>query len=153
MQVVAFSVISAHSVANILVPSPAGPPRPRSRLPPPGLPPRPPRFSAMWANRREDGRRKEAGTLARPAWSRQNTQRLDAPQYNLAMADRVIHISEAEAVSDFAGLLARVRAGAEVVIESGKLPVAVIHAPLPPRHTISECTGALARRLGRGHGR
>jgi antitoxin (DNA-binding transcriptional repressor) of toxin-antitoxin stability system len=35
------------------------------------------------------------------------------------MADHVIHISEAEAVSDFAGLLARVRAGAEVVIESG----------------------------------
>lgn len=42
------------------------------------------------------------------------------------MADHVIHISEAEAVSDFAGLLARVRAGAEVVIESDKLPVAVV---------------------------
>jgi antitoxin (DNA-binding transcriptional repressor) of toxin-antitoxin stability system len=55
------------------------------------------------------------------------------------MADRIIHISEAEAASDFAGLLARVRAGAEVVIESGKLPVAVIHAPIPPRRTISEC--------------
>jgi antitoxin (DNA-binding transcriptional repressor) of toxin-antitoxin stability system len=51
--------------------------------------------------------------------------------YNRAMADDVIHISEAEAASDFAGLLARVRAGAEVVIESGKLPVAVIHAPIP----------------------
>jgi antitoxin (DNA-binding transcriptional repressor) of toxin-antitoxin stability system len=55
----------------------------------------------------------------------------------------VIHISEAEAASDFAGLLARVRAGAEVVIESGKLPVAVIHAPTPPRRTISECTALL----------
>jgi len=55
------------------------------------------------------------------------------------MADRVIHISEAEAASDFAGLLARVRAGAEVVIENGELPVAVIHAPAPPRRTISEC--------------
>ncbi|MGC1650973.1 MAG: hypothetical protein WA741_34540 [Candidatus Sulfotelmatobacter sp.] len=42
------------------------------------------------------------------------------------MADRVIHISEAEAASDFAGVLARVREGAEVVIESGKLPVAVV---------------------------
>jgi antitoxin (DNA-binding transcriptional repressor) of toxin-antitoxin stability system len=59
------------------------------------------------------------------------------------MADRVIHISEAEAASDFAGLLARVRAGAEVVIENGKLPVAVVHAPLPERRTIAECIALL----------
>jgi antitoxin (DNA-binding transcriptional repressor) of toxin-antitoxin stability system len=59
------------------------------------------------------------------------------------MADHVIHISEAEAARDFAGLLARVRAGAEVVIESGKLPVAVIHAPVPPRRSISECIALL----------
>ena len=37
--------------------------------------------------------------------------------YYLGMA--VIHISEAEAARDFAGLLARVRAGTEVVIEGG----------------------------------
>jgi antitoxin (DNA-binding transcriptional repressor) of toxin-antitoxin stability system len=63
------------------------------------------------------------------------------------MADRVIHISEEEAASDFASVLARVRAGAEVVIESesGKLPLAVIHLPMPPRRTISECI-ALAKR-------
>jgi antitoxin (DNA-binding transcriptional repressor) of toxin-antitoxin stability system len=56
------------------------------------------------------------------------------------MADHVnvIHVSEAEAARDVAGLLARVRAGAEVVIESGKLPVAVIHVPGPPRRTVSE---------------
>jgi antitoxin (DNA-binding transcriptional repressor) of toxin-antitoxin stability system len=59
------------------------------------------------------------------------------------MADHVIHISEADAARDFAGLLARVRAGAEVVIESGKLPVAVIHAPAPPRRSISECIALL----------
>jgi antitoxin (DNA-binding transcriptional repressor) of toxin-antitoxin stability system len=61
------------------------------------------------------------------------------------MADRVIHISEGEAASNFADVLARVRAGAEVVIESerGKLPVAVIHAPAPPRRTISECMALL----------
>lgn len=61
------------------------------------------------------------------------------------MADHVIHISEEEAARDFAGLLARVRAGVEVVIESesGKLPVAVIHAPVPPRRTISECIALL----------
>jgi antitoxin (DNA-binding transcriptional repressor) of toxin-antitoxin stability system len=52
-------------------------------------------------------------------------------------------MSEAEAASDFAGLLARVRAGAEIVIESGKLPVAVIHAPVPPRRSISECIALL----------
>jgi antitoxin (DNA-binding transcriptional repressor) of toxin-antitoxin stability system len=59
------------------------------------------------------------------------------------MADRVIHISEAEAASDFAGLLARVRAGAEVVIENGEHPVAVLHAPVPPRRSISECIALL----------
>ena len=37
------------------------------------------------------------------------------------MAKDVIHISEAEAASDFAALMARVRAGAEIVIENGEL--------------------------------
>lgn len=60
------------------------------------------------------------------------------------MAKPVIHISEIEAASNFAALLARVRARAEVVIEHDKLPVAVIHAPVPPRRAISECI-ALAK--------
>ncbi len=38
----------------------------------------------------------------------------------------VIHISEADAARDFAGLLARVRAGAEIVIESDARAVAVV---------------------------
>jgi hypothetical protein len=59
------------------------------------------------------------------------------------MADHVIHVSEAEAVSDFAEILARVRAGAEVVIESGKLPVAVIRAPVAARRLLSECIALL----------
>jgi prevent-host-death family protein len=54
------------------------------------------------------------------------------------MADNVIRISEAEAASDFAGLLARVRAGAEVVIESGKLPVAVVRPAEPYVRLLSE---------------
>ncbi len=49
-----------------------------------------------------------------------------------------IHISETEVARDFAGLLARVRAGADIVIENGKLPVAVLHAPAPPRRPIEE---------------
>jgi hypothetical protein len=36
-----------------------------------------------------------------------------------------------------------VRAGSEIVIESGALPVAVIHAPVPPRRSISECIALL----------
>jgi antitoxin (DNA-binding transcriptional repressor) of toxin-antitoxin stability system len=56
-----------------------------------------------------------------------------------------IHISEAEAARDFAALMARVRAGAEVVIENGTLPVAVIHSPVPARRSIAECI-ALARK-------
>ena len=59
------------------------------------------------------------------------------------MADHVIHVSEAEAASNFASLLARVRAGAQVVIESGNLAVAVIHAPAPARRTISESMALL----------
>ncbi len=54
------------------------------------------------------------------------------------MADPVIHISEAEAASDFANLLARVRAGAEVVIESGTMPVAVIRPAEPHVRLLSE---------------
>lgn len=54
------------------------------------------------------------------------------------MAERVIRVSEAEAASDFAGLLARVRAGAEVVIESGKLPVAVVRPAEPHVRLLSE---------------
>lgn len=60
------------------------------------------------------------------------------------MAKHVIHISEAEAASDFASLLARVRAGAEIVIENGERPVAVLHAADPARRSISECI-ALAK--------
>ncbi len=59
------------------------------------------------------------------------------------MTDHVIRVSEAEAASDFATLLARVRAGAEIVIESGQLPVAVVHAPVPLRRSISECIALL----------
>jgi antitoxin (DNA-binding transcriptional repressor) of toxin-antitoxin stability system len=55
------------------------------------------------------------------------------------MAKHVIRISEAEAANDFASLLARVRAGAEIVIEHDKHPVAVLHAAEPLRRSISEC--------------
>jgi antitoxin (DNA-binding transcriptional repressor) of toxin-antitoxin stability system len=66
--------------------------------------------------------------------------------YNQAMTKHVIHISDAEAASDFASLLAHVRAGAEVVIEHDARPVAVLHAAEPLRRTISECIA-----LGKTH--
>ncbi len=53
-------------------------------------------------------------------------------RYNLFVARDVIHISDAEAASDFAALLERVRSGAEVAIEHDARPVAVLH-PAEPR--------------------
>src|SRR5690242_1091792 len=64
--------------------------------------------------------------------------------YNQRMAKDVIHISEAEAASDFAALMARVRAGAKIVIENGERPVAVLHAAEPVRRSVSDCI-ALAK--------
>jgi antitoxin (DNA-binding transcriptional repressor) of toxin-antitoxin stability system len=64
--------------------------------------------------------------------------------YNYGMAKDVIHISETEAASDFAALMARVRAGTEIVIENGERPVAVLHAAEPVRRSISDCI-ALAK--------
>jgi len=55
------------------------------------------------------------------------------------MAKDVIHISEAEAASDLAALMARVRACAKVIIENGARPVVVLHAAEPVRRSISEC--------------
>jgi antitoxin (DNA-binding transcriptional repressor) of toxin-antitoxin stability system len=49
-----------------------------------------------------------------------------------------IHISVDEAARDFTSLLARVKAGAEVVIEDGPTAVAVLRGAAPPRRTISE---------------
>ena len=60
------------------------------------------------------------------------------------MSMATIHISATEAARDFAGLLARVRARAEVVIEDGSLTMAVLHTPAPPRRSIEECIALLA---------
>jgi len=60
------------------------------------------------------------------------------------MAKHVLHISESEAVAtDLAALLARVRAGTEIVIERDKRPVAILHPVEPVRRTISECVALL----------
>src|SRR5208282_913608 len=69
------------------------------------------------------------------------------PMYNFRMAKHVIHISEAEATTNFASLLARVRAGAEVIIEHDARPVAVLHPAEPSVRLLSE-----SLRLARQHG-
>lgn len=53
------------------------------------------------------------------------------------MAKLVIRISELEAARRFTALVARLRAGDEIVIEDGTRPVAIIHAT-EMRRTISE---------------
>ena len=59
------------------------------------------------------------------------------------MPKRVIHISEEEAARDFAGILARVRSGAEVVID-GHAPVIVALSESARGRFVSECI-ALAK--------
>jgi len=60
--------------------------------------------------------------------------------YNKGMAKDVIRISEADAATtNVATLLAHVRAGAEVVIENGARPVAVLRSAEPhPGRLLSE---------------
>ena len=58
--------------------------------------------------------------------------------YNHIRAKHVIHVSETEAASDFASLMARVRAGAEVVIEHDARPVAVLRPAEPHVRLLSE---------------
>ena len=60
--------------------------------------------------------------------------------YNQRMAKDVIHISEAEAASDFELVMTRIREGAEVIIERDAKPVAVVRPAEPVRgRPISEC--------------
>ena len=62
------------------------------------------------------------------------------------MPKHVIHMSDAEAASDFASLLARVRAGAEIVIEHDARPVAVVRPAESHVRLLSE-----SLRLAREH--
>jgi antitoxin (DNA-binding transcriptional repressor) of toxin-antitoxin stability system len=57
-----------------------------------------------------------------------------------------IRISEAEAVRDFAGLLARVREGAEVVIEKEASPAVLVRVAAEPRGRLLSESIALAKK-------
>ena len=58
----------------------------------------------------------------------------------------IIHVSEAEAARDFVALMDRVRAGAEVVIESESHPVAMLTPMRPAGRKISEAIALLKKR-------
>jgi antitoxin (DNA-binding transcriptional repressor) of toxin-antitoxin stability system len=60
--------------------------------------------------------------------------------YNRGVEKPVIRLSEAEAAAtNITTLLARVRAGAEIIIENEKRPIAIFRAVEPVRRTILEC--------------
>jgi antitoxin (DNA-binding transcriptional repressor) of toxin-antitoxin stability system len=65
------------------------------------------------------------------------------PRYNESMKKRVIRVSEAEAGRDFSGLLKRVRAGTEIIIEQGAHPIAIVRSAEPEQRTISQCIDLL----------
>jgi prevent-host-death family protein len=54
------------------------------------------------------------------------------------MPKNIIHVSEAEAATNLAGLLAQVRSGAEVIIEHETRPVAVVRSAEPYVRLLSE---------------
>ena len=62
----------------------------------------------------------------------------------VAMKKIVIHISDKEAASNFASLLARVREGTEVVIEHDARPVAIVRPPEALRGRLLSESVALA---------
>ena len=67
--------------------------------------------------------------------------------YNWSMARQVIHVSEDDATSDFASLLAHVRAGVEIIIERNAKPIAILHPAEPSLRLLSE-----SLRLAQEHG-
>jgi len=58
-----------------------------------------------------------------------------------------LRITEAELACDIHAVLAKVREGAEVVVEQDHRPVAVIRSPIPKGRLLSECV-ALAEARG-----
>jgi len=64
---------------------------------------------------------------------------LSLPKTSYHNGSATIRIPEAEAARDLPALLAKVRAGAEIIIESGAVPAAILRSESPTRRTVSEC--------------
>lgn len=56
----------------------------------------------------------------------------------------IVHISDADAARDLAGIMARVSAGEEVIIDNGTVTVAMVPSAVPSRRTVADCI-ALAK--------
>ena len=56
-----------------------------------------------------------------------------------------LHISEADAVRDIAALLAEMSSGTEIIIERGRVPVAVLRAPTLERRTFAEALALMPK--------
>jgi len=57
----------------------------------------------------------------------------------------VVHIADTEPGRDLAGIMARVSAGDEIIINNGYLTVAMVPSVIPSRRSVSQCI-ALAKR-------
>jgi len=56
-----------------------------------------------------------------------------------------LRMSDSEVARNFTEVLARVRQGAEVVVEHDRQPVAVLRPVVPPRRRISEVLALMSR--------
>jgi hypothetical protein len=65
----------------------------------------------------------------------------------MIMGMGTLRITEAELARDIHAVLAKVQAGAEIVVEQDHHPVAIIHSPLSKGRLLSECI-ALAEARG-----
>jgi len=68
-------------------------------------------------------------------------------RYHPYMGHEVVHLTEDEAIRDFAAILERVEQGIKVIVDRHDRPVAVIEPPLQPGRLLSECI-ALAEAHG-----
>ena len=81
----------------------------------------------QWQRARLPGRERQ-----RPEAHQTTRLSANSAGYNPAMGKQVIHVTQAEALSDFAAVLKHIRAGVEVIIEENSHAIAVLSPP-PPR--------------------
>ena len=56
-----------------------------------------------------------------------------------------LHMSDADVARNFTEVLAKVRQGAEIVVEHDRQPVAVLRPAVPPRRKISEVLALMSK--------
>jgi antitoxin (DNA-binding transcriptional repressor) of toxin-antitoxin stability system len=96
--------------------------------------------------RQEANRQRLLDPLAKPGplWDPVNHGELKPDFSSETLLTPKVYISDAQAVSDFGSVLARVRNGITIVIQHEHRPVAVVQPAEPLRRTVSQCI-ALAK--------